>query len=389
MEKQDVLFIINGLVKSGGKVGISGGDVRLAEIAKSAPGIRVSLLTTSNGIEFAKKMGIPYEDAYVLKQVVTSGIMSNLTISLRSFFSLPKGARSFKGTVYSSCEHLYDVLPALRLKLFNHCRWLAVYHWVEEYPWKDKRGGTPPLRRYAYWLNRWFSGFLIKMFADQVLGVSEVTRDKLINIKGISPEKVKAVYCGVNLDEIESIHQKYKKEAGTRYDGVYMKRLNNGKGIWDLLEIWKQVVAKRPNSKLAVIGDGPEELVASLKTFIHDNKLDKNIQLLGVIYDVEEKFRVINQAKLFVLPSHEENWAIVIGEAMACHLPVVAYDLKEIHPIWKENVAWVPFADVPAFAEKVIELLEDDDACRQRAKEGFDFIHQYDWKQIAFDEFAS
>jgi hypothetical protein len=71
---------------------------------------------------------------------VTPGIFSNLWISILSFFKLPKTLKKEKiDIVYSSCEHLYDVLPALRLKLFKKSKWYAVYHWVEEYPWNDKR----------------------------------------------------------------------------------------------------------------------------------------------------------------------------------------------------------------------------------------------------------
>jgi len=385
-----ILFIINGLVKNGDKVGVSGGDVRLAEIAKNVQGYQLEVLTTSNGNEFLKNFDVKFKENHLINYSIDSGIWSNLKISILSFFSLPKSLSNYKSEiVYSACEHLYDVLPALRLKLLNKCKWYAVYHWVEDYPWKEKRGNTPFLKRYVYWLNRWFSGFLIKIFADRILAVSDQTKDKLINIKHINPNKIKAVYCGVDFDEISKIGNKYSKEKGLKYDAVYMKRLNNGKGIWDLLNIWKIVCEENNKLKLGVIGDGSPEIVKEIKDWINLNNLKHNIDLLGVIYDMEDKFKVLNSSKLFILPTHEENWAIVIGEAMAIKLPVLCYNLKEITPIWGENVEWIDFANREQFANQIHQYIEDKDKRDSLSKKAFEFIKKYDWKAIAKEEFNS
>ena len=205
-----ILFIINGLVKNGDKVGISGGDMRLAEIVKNTDVSLVNILTTPNGVEFLNKLSIKYKSLYIINYSIDSGIISNLTISFKSLFFLPVKLKKFKkGIVYSSCEHLYDVLPALRLKLLNKCKWYAVYHWVEDYPWKEKRGDTPFLRRYLYWLNRWFSGFLIKIFADKILAVSDQTKDKLLDIKKINEDR--GTTCLIVSHELNIVNKYTKK----------------------------------------------------------------------------------------------------------------------------------------------------------------------------------
>jgi glycosyltransferase involved in cell wall biosynthesis len=382
-----ILYVINGLTRNNGKVGISGGDIRLAEIAKNQNPKRNNFLTTPNGAEFIERLQVPHAAVHLIPYTIDGGIKTNLLVTLRSWFALPRSVKSFKGIVYSSCEHLYDVLPALWLQRKNDCTWLAVYHWVEEYPWNDTRGGTPFLRRYAYWLQRYAAGLLIKKYANRVLAVSTVTKQKLIDMKGIASEKIQAVACGVNVSEITAYRKEFDKQSGEQYDAIYMKRLNNGKGIWDLLEIWKEVVKHKPTAKLAIIGDGPESTVKEITTWINENGLEKNITLLGVIYDPKEKFKQIISAKLFVLPSHEENWAIVIGEAMAAGLPVIAYELKEIVPIWKDAVAWVPLPDKSAFAHTIISALDSDSKRTAMTKKGLEFIKEYDWATIAAQEF--
>ena len=386
---QNILFILNGISKNKGKVGISGGDVRLMEIAKNTDGLRVYFLTTPNGKELLELYGLKKYKKYIINTNNSFGLIANLKTSLYSLLFIPHALDDYNGIVYSSCEHLYDVLPALRLKILNKCRWYAVYHWVEDYPWIEKRGGTPFVRRYLYWLNRWFSGVLIKYFSDSILAVSEQTKNKLIRIKHINSKKIKAVYCGVNYEKINLIIHKYENEKGKKYDAIYMKRLDFGKGILDLLKIWKIVVDSKNNAVLGVIGEGSDTAVVKIKKFIHDNNLGKNIKLLGPLYDFEEKFRVINSSKLFILPSHEENWAIVIGEAMAARVPIIAYDLKEIKPIWKNNVIWVNKGNISEFSYKIIYYLFHPEKLKKIVNNAQDFVKFYDWKRIASIEFIN
>ena len=373
------------MVKNQGVVSVSGGDMRLLEMMKYAHNIDVNVLTTPNGIEFLKRYDQSYEKAYVLDQVVEGGILSNLKISWSSLFFGKSGVKQFDGdVVYSSCEHLYDVLPAWRMKYRNGNRWLAVYHWVEDYPWREKRGNTPIVMRYAYWLNRFVAGWIIKYFADEILAVSDQTRDKLIGMKKVDPSKVRAVYCGVEYDNIRSIVDSYGMDK--TYDAVFMKRLNYGKGVLDLLKIWKAVVAEKPSARLAVIGDGSEEVTAKVNEYILKNKLEKNIDIVGVIYDMDQKFQLISSSKVFLLPTHEENWAIVIGEAMAAGVPVVVSRLKEIEPIWKDNVVWCEVGDIDRFAKEVLSLIDHPEKAKQLSDKAQKFIPQYDWKNIAKTE---
>ena len=382
-----VLFIINGMTKSNGKVGISGGDIRLFEIMKNMDQVEKHILTTTNWLSAMEKLGISCDKKTVINYEVNPWALSNLWISIVSFFkSYRKIKLEKEDIIYSSCEHLYDVLPAMKMKIFKKAKWYAVYHWVEDYPWKDKRGNTPFLPRYLYWLNRAFSGFLIKLFASKILAVSEPTKEKLISMKKIKPERIKAVDCWVNYEKIIEVRKKYESEKWTEFDAVFMKRLNYWKWVSDLLEIWKKVSKVKKDAKLWVIWEGSEDILEKINAFIKENNLENNIKLFGVVYDFEEKFRIINSSKLFILPSHEENWAIVIWEAMAIWAPVLVYDLPEITPIWKDNVEWVERFDTNQFSEKILKYLWDENLRKQKMEKADAFIPSLDWKNIANNE---
>lgn len=382
-----VLFIINWMTKSNGKVGISWGDIRLFEVMKNMDQVEKHILTTTNWLSAMEKLGISCDEKTIINYEVNPWAFSNLWVSLISFFKSYRKIKLEKDDIiYSSCEHLYDVLPAMKMKIFKKAKWYAVYHWVEDYPWKDKRGNTPFVPRYLYWLNRAFSGFLIKLFATKILAVSEPTKEKLISMKKIKPERIKAVDCWVNYEKIIEVRKKYESEKWAEFDAVFMKRLNYGKWVSDLLEIWKKVSKVKKDAKLWVIWEGSEDILEKINAFIKENKLENNIKLFGVVYDFEEKFRIINSSKLFILPSHEENWAIVIWEAMAIWAPVLVYDLPEITPIWKDNVEWVERFDTNQFSEKILKYLWDENLRKQKMEKADAFIPSLDWKNIANNE---
>jgi glycosyltransferase involved in cell wall biosynthesis len=367
---------MNGVEGANGVPGVSGGDVRLIRILKLlSDRLAITLSTTVMGRKLAELYGLNC-NFHIIKTSTASGIRANIARILASVLDTPPGRFDL---AYSGGEHLYDVLPALRMKLFKRTPWLALVHWVEDYPWNDKRGGTPALHRYLYWINRVVAMGLIKMFADQILAVSESTREKLVSKRGFARDRVSAVFCGLDLPFALSVRNSGEPKI---YDATFMKRLNLGKGVRDLIEIWALVVAQRPRSRLQIIGDGPPDVVAELGLRIRKLGLSDCIELVGVVHDPIDKARRLAQSKLFVLPSHEENWAIVIGEALAAGLPVIAYDLAEIRHLWQERVDWIPFADTKAFASRILQRLEAPATAPLD-----DFLRSLDWTEIGRNEY--
>src|SRR5882672_7272359 len=71
-----------------------------------------------------------------------------------------------------------------------------------------------------------------------------------------------------------------------------------------------------------MIGVGPE--LARLMTLATHKRLSITFAARAT---EEEKFEYLRRAKLFVLPSVEEGWGIVVAEALSVGTPVLAYDL--------------------------------------------------------------
>ena len=362
-----------------GQPGVSGGDVILIEIAKRwlQKGVDVHFMTSSAGKELCERLGL--EATYHL----SSG---NSVSSLSNYISLalkPK-AKGLNKTrfdlVYSSCEHLYDVLPALKLKKLK-TKWVAMVHFVSPPPRARAKAGW--VNAFLYYLNHSLGAYIIRFAADLVFAVSQRTASDYVSKLNFDEKKVVSIPGGISYELIRSIAGSSK---GHKYDAIFMKRLQPMKGAFDVINIWRYVVDEFPNAKLLIIGDGPGDIVARMKDMIAKLELNENIELKGPVYDMREKFSLLANSNLFLLPSYEENWAIVIGEALAAGLPVIVYDLPEIRDIWKNNVLWIPKGDIVAFARKITGLLMNQPSFLPSVEDRIFFVKQFDWDAIAANE---
>ena len=378
-----VLFIANAIV--GEMPGLTGGEVRFIEIAKNwqKHGYRIHLLSSRGGRILCEKLGLKV----ILHSISNSKEVNRLTFITRFFeaFFLPKTLEHFdEGIVYSSSEQIYDVIPGviLKLKSLRKIKLAVAVHWLPPVKWWERKQSTF-LNSLLFLISERTGLFLGCLFANRLLPVSEATKNQMRKslFGRLFLKKVTAVECGINFQEIRKISQKVKVK---KYEAVFMKRIQAVKGVFDLIKILDIVVKKIPEAKLIVIGSGIDEEEA--KRMVFEKKLNKNIEFLGVIYDMKEKFNKLAESRLFLLPSYEENWAIVIGEAMTAGLPVLAYDLPELIEVWKDNFIQVPLGNTKIFADKIIELLDNPKEIDRMSKKALKFVKKYDWEAIAKKE---
>lgn len=110
---------------------------------------------------------------------------------------------------------------------------------------------------------------------------------------------------------------------------IAVGKLNQRKGIKELLHGWSALERRHPgNWKLVLIGDGPDE--DSLKA------LAAELGITGVIFhglaNYDEIARFYAAADVMVMPTLEDNWSLVVPEAMACGLPVLCSIHNGCHP---------------------------------------------------------
>jgi glycosyltransferase involved in cell wall biosynthesis len=112
--------------------------------------------------------------------------------------------------------------------------------------------------------------------------------------------------------------------GGDRLRIVYLGRLDPKKGIENLLAACR-IVSDRSelDYSLKIAGDGDASYVAALKRQIEDSHLSARVDLVGDV-EGDEKTKLFAHADLVVVPSHTENFGLVVAEALAHGVPVIA-----------------------------------------------------------------
>ena len=165
--------------------------------------------------------------------------------------------------------------------------------------------------------------------------------------RGFSESEIVFVSSGMNLKIAEQVSAQIKK-----YDVIWLGRIHRQKGIDDLLAtlafLSKEIVDFR-----AVLVGRLDELAPRLAEL----NLSGCVKLSGLVSE-EEKFRLFKSSRIFLMPSRQESWGIVIAEALACDVPVVAYDLPAYRPIFGSLIEYVPCFDFEIFKNKSLETVE-------------------------------
>lgn len=156
------------------------------------------------------------------------------------------------------------------------------------------------------------------------------------------------------------------------------------KRIFDVLEIFRRVVAKTP-AKLMMVGDGPERSPA--EKFCRDHGISQQVLFLGRQDNVPD---ILSCADVLLLPSELESFGLVALEAMSCEVPVVATNVGGIPEvvIHGETGFLAELGDVDRMAEYSLEIIQNRDlrkkmaaAGRRRAVEHYDqsaIVPQYE-----------
>jgi glycosyltransferase involved in cell wall biosynthesis len=341
------LFVVMGYIEAD-RPGISGGDVRWLKFASwlVRQGHEVTVFSTDNCRRFIEK----YDPKIKFLPAGNMGIMSTGGGLRRLWCALTclRKIRTKFDHVYSVSTILYDVLPGFLLSLFRGAKWTVVCHWIAPLFGRQTRF----LHALLFYLGD-RAGLLLTARANYILCVSEPTRLKVLKFPFLSARRISGVECGVEMKLARD-----RQGPPKNFTAVHIKRVAKTKGSFDLPPIWKLVVQRFPTAKLYICGDGAPEEISTLKSLIKKNGMEDNIEYRGPIYDEVEKFQLLHSCQCFLLPSYEENWAIVLGEALASGLEVLCYDLPDIRPVWGDSLHWIPVGDIQNFADRICAIFE-------------------------------
>lgn len=202
------------------------------------------------------------------------------------------------------------------------------------------------------------------------IAITQTLREELNHsIGGHLPERLEIAPMGVDVDNFARVTP-YVPFDGTGELALFAcGRLNPGKGYAYLLQALALVRGQGLAARLTIAGEdeqGGTGYRRELERQIAELGLGEAVTLLGAV--AEETVRAhLERAHLFVLASLDEALGVVLMEAMAMGVPVIASDVGGVAELVRDGVdgRLIPPRDAAALADALRALTDDPELARR------------------------
>jgi D-inositol-3-phosphate glycosyltransferase len=222
----------------------------------------------------------------------------------------------------------------------------------------------------------------------RIIAATEKEKEDLIRYYDASPETIRVIPCGVNLDLFQPIDKELaRRQLGFNDDGIilFVGRIDPLKGI-DRLLMAMTYLEKRQGLRLVIIGgdDDGEAEVQRLRRLSQKLHIQDSVTFAGPVRQ-EELPSYYSAAHVCVLPSYYESFGLVALESLACGTPVVAAGVGGIESVVRQDeTGYVVEDNAPLrLAERIAALLSRPDGGIQSASFMRASVLRFGWPNIA------
>jgi len=308
----------------------------------------------------------PAQDVIQIGQAIAvpyNGAIGRITLSLRLEWLV---SRMLEREQFDIIHHHEPLVPFLSMQILDsaRCPQVATFHAF---------GGFS----FSYWAGRPIGNRYMNKL-DARIAVSSAARHF---ISTYFPGDYRIIPNGVDVQFYASA-KPFPEYNDGKINILFVGRLEPRKGAMYLMEAYAKLKPKHPELRLILCSVGP--LLGRLRRFVRQNRLE-DVLFAGRVSDAD-KARFYKTAHIFCAPSTgQESFGIVLLEAMAAGLPVVASDIHGYKRVVQRNVTGllVEPKDPDAIAG-ALERLLCEPALRERlGQAGARRAPEYDWSHVA------
>ncbi|MCA1469227.1 glycosyltransferase [Bradyrhizobium sp. IC3195] len=234
------------------------------------------------------------------------------------------------------------VLPGAGIPYFVFTHGMLDPWFRKEYPIKTA------FKQVSWWLNE---GPLLRN-ANGVLFTCE--EERLLARKAFWPYRLREFVVGYGTTDVTgdrdiqvTAFRQRLPALGDRKFLLFLSRIHPKKGCDLLVDAFAEVSSSAPDLDLVIAGPDQSGWLGELKQRAGAAGVGHRIHWPGML-DGDVKWGAFHGCEAFVLPSHQENFGIVVAEALACGKPVLITDKVNIWREIKQDRAGLVAADDPA-----------------------------------------
>ena len=233
-------------------------------------------------------------------------------------------------------------------------------------------GGFSP----SYWVGKRFAARLAHRL-DGRIAVSGAARHF---INRYFPGDSRIIPNGVDLDRFARAEPFEELRDGT-LNILFVGRFEERKGLIHLLKAYHRLRKRRVDARLLIIGSGPK--AREYRRFVGLRQV-RDVEWLGRVPD-DDKARYFASADIFCSPATgQESFGIVLLEAMAAGVPIVASDIHGYKNVLQRGVQGllVEPRNHRALAAALYKLAGDPDLRHRMGEEGRVRAPDYSWDRV-------
>jgi glycosyltransferase involved in cell wall biosynthesis len=225
--------------------------------------------------------------------------------------------------------------------------------------------------------------------AQRLVAISENTKNDLIELAGVEPEKIEVIYSGLNfspksINEEEAVSFFTSQALPSQIPFIlYLGNIEPRKNIAALIAAYNRFrdSGKAPRHLLVLAGAKGWNDRGIFRSW-RDSAYRDDIIFLGYVSQSEKEI-LYSRAAIFAYPSFYEGFGFPPLEAMACGLPVVCSNVSSLPEVVGRGALTVdPFR--PEEMAEAFSLISNDQKLREHLiEEGKKRVAAFSWEQAA------
>jgi glycosyltransferase involved in cell wall biosynthesis len=214
---------------------------------------------------------------------------------------------------------------------------------------------------------------------DIVVVNSEYMRNNVVTWYGISSDKIVVIPNGIDLRRFGACDHKLMLEGDPAI--LYLGNLGRRKGVDILIQSIANLRSKLPHMKLHLVGSG---FMSDFKLLAKKKGIEKYVVFHGWVANSMIPY-YYKSADFCVFPSRHEGFGIVILEAMASGIPIIASDIGSFREIIGNGRSALLFrqGDSTALSKAILALYQDLDLRKKISQAALRTVMKYSWENIA------